>query len=326
MINLFIIHSGNDSAHVLDEVVPSLLSNNDSINILLLGSEKYIERYKKVKDSLVNKENFTVNLTGNNWKKDSRKSISRANAVLVVVGNDIISKKDTIGYEVKYARKLGKLILLYKLNENIILPDFLKEVDQFTNRIRNIAEPSSLSFIRERLCNYDMGYYDIFSDNNKKSKDIKEDDINLIMDQYKMYQKTSEDLVARRQNVSSFYLTVNGSIITIASIIIGLIAYPQSLFIIIALGIFGIILDLSWMKLLEAYGSLNAAKMKVISLMEKQLPINVYDVEWKVMSDKLNKKKYVSFTDSEKRIPFIFSLIYTVVIAISIIALLLIYL
>ena len=54
--------------------------------------------------------------------------------------------------------------------------------------------------------------------------------------------------------------------------------------------------------------------MKVISLMEKQLPINVYDVEWKVMSDKLNKKKYMSFTESEKRIPIIFIFIYLLII------------
>ena len=32
------------------------------------------------------------------------------------------------------------------------------------------------------------------------------------------------------------------------------------------------------------------------------------------MSDKLNNKKYVSFTDSEKRIPRIFSLVYGVII------------
>ncbi len=78
----------------------------------------------------------------------------------------------------------------------------------------------------------------------------------------------------------------------------------------------GIILDISWIGILEAYGTLNAAKMKVIHLLEEQLPVALYDVEWRVMSDKLNNRKYVSFTDREKRIPIIFAFVYCSIIVI----------
>ena len=54
--------------------------------------------------------------------------------------------------------------------------------------------------------------------------------------------------------------------------------------------------------------------MKVISLIEEKMPVALYDVEWQVMSDKLNNKKYVSFTNSEKRIPKIFLIVYVLVI------------
>ena len=76
----------------------------------------------------------------------------------------------------------------------------------------------------------------------------------------------------------------------------------------------GIILDISWINILEAYGTLNSAKLKVINLLEEQLPIALYDAEWRIMSDKLNNKKYVSFTDSEKRIPKLFMAIYCLII------------
>lgn len=50
--------------------------------------------------------------------------------------------------------------------------------------------------------------------------------------------------------------------------------------------------------------------MKIISSIEKYLPASLYDAEWAALSDKLNKKQYVSFTDNEKQIPRIFIIIY----------------
>lgn len=52
-------------------------------------------------------------------------------------------------------------------------------------------------------------------------------------------------------------------------------------------------------------------------MLEERLPARLYENEWAVMSDKLNNKKYVSFTDSEKRIPKLFLAIYllTVIVA-----------
>lgn len=45
-------------------------------------------------------------------------------------------------------------------------------------------------------------------------------------------------------------------------------------------------------------------------MLEERLPARLYENEWAVMSDKLNNKKYVSFTDREKRIPKLFLAIY----------------
>ena len=41
----------------------------------------------------------------------------------------------------------------------------------------------------------------------------------------------------------------------------------------------------------------------------------LYDAEWQALSDKLNKKKYVSFTNSEKRIPYLFIAVYVCALA-----------
>ena len=128
-----------------------------------------------------------------------------------------------------------------------------------------------------------------------------------------MFQKTYEDLAARRQSVNSFYISVHSAPV---GIVMGLVEMQAKVCVMIFMCITGIILDISWIGILEAYGTLNAAKMKVIHLMEEQLPVALYDVEWHVMSDKLNNRKYVSFTDREKRIPRIFASVYRSIIVI----------
>ena len=130
-----------------------------------------------------------------------------------------------------------------------------------------------------------------------------------------MFQKTSEDLVARRQNVNSFYLTVNSALTALVGIVLGVVGGSTKLIVVAFMCVAGMILDVSWINILGAYGTLNAAKLKVIRILEEQLPVTLYDAEWMIMSDKLNNKKYVSFTDSEKRIPKLFMALYVLILA-----------
>jgi hypothetical protein len=64
---------------------------------------------------------------------------------------------------------------------------------------------------------------------------------------------------------------------------------------------------------LESYGIINSSKLKIIGLIEKRLAVSLYDAEWQAMSNKYNKKQYVSFTDGEKNIPIIFNGVYILV-------------
>ena len=81
----------------------------------------------------------------------------------------------------------------------------------------------------------------------------------------------------------------------------------------IIFSVVGVVLSIAWIKMLIAYGNLNGSKMKIISSIEKQLPASLYDAEWAALSDKLNKKRYVSFTDNEKQVPIIFIMIYSAI-------------
>ena len=296
MVNVFIIHSGIDYEYVKEEMEPFLCGQKGYANILTLESGK-----------------------AGSWKANARRVIKNAQAVIVVLGSDANapSKVETMGWEVREALKYNKLIMIYN-RADYPLPSFMIAKDRFTGQDCPVADQMTLEQIKLRIDNYGKGYYYIFSpefdplDTEARSKHKEE-----ILEQYKMYQKTSEDLVARRQSVSSFYLTVNSALVALVGVILGIVEAPTNLFVILGMAVIGIILDISWINLLDAYGTLNAAKMKVIHMMETQLPIALYDTEWQVMSDKLNNKRYISFTNSEKRIPIIFSLIYALILIIA---------
>ena len=314
MVNIFIVHSGKDYDYVKETVEPSLLGIDEDLdeNSVMIGNANILTMKSG---------------TNYNWKKEARKVLKIAQVVLVVVGEDSCdpSKKKTMGWEILRANKYHKQIMI--LNpKNLKLPDFLYTTDHFTGQRRLVADQMTLEQIKERIDNYANGYYDIFSKKYSRMDDEEKGaHKNEILDQYKMFQKSSEDLVARRQSVNSFYISVNSALVALVGVVMGVVEMPAKLYVIAFMCITGIILDISWVNILDSYGTLNAAKMKVIRLLEEQLPIELYDAEWRIMSDKLNNKKYVSFTNSEKRIPRIFSIVYIVIIIAIIIFLLLNY-
>ena len=305
MVNVFIIHSGKDYDYVKQNVEPYLMGKIDedgkpagrenNANILTLKSgEKF------------------------NWKKAVVKQIKMAQVVIVIVGEDASepSKAETMGWEVEQSVKYNKQIMIINL-AGYDLPPYLVRPDRFTLQEQPIAREQTLQEIKKRIDDFSKGYYNIFSpDYEKLGESEKSACKGALLDQYKMFQKTSEDLVARRQSVNSFYISVNSALVALVGVVMGLVEMPAKVYVMAFMCITGIILDVSWVGILDAYGTLNAAKMKVIHLMEEQLPVALYDVEWRVMSDKLNNKKYVSFTNREKRIPRIFAYVYTSIIVI----------
>ena len=300
MINVFMIHSGKDYEMVKDVIEPYLRGTDGEdpcayANCNILTLESGVE---------------------SSWKKDAMNKIKMSHAVIFIIGEDAAkpSKKETMGWEFERAVKYNKLIMLYNPG-NYEIPDYLMITDRFTKQKRLVAPVMTLEEIKQRIDDYANGYYPIFSSGYEDlPSENRSQRKGELVDQYKMFQKTSEDLVARRQSVNSFYISVNSALTGLLGVAFGVFDDSVKLIVAAFMCVAGVILDISWINILEAYGTLNAAKMKVIKLLEEQLPVMLYDAEWRIMSDKLNNKKYVSFTDSEKRIPKLFLCLYALIL------------
>ena len=278
-MNIFVIHSGADT-----EVV-----------------EKHIGELKKLSYSL----NPLVLRNGNVfWKHEAAQKIKKCQIAIFFVGENSHASPN-IEWEIHTAMKYGKPIYTVKLDESFRSHPSLIVRDAYSGLPVSYDKEVTFDMIAKLISDHEKGDYKIFN------QDIDKINSSVLLEQYKAFLQTSEDLVSRRQNVNSFYISVNSSLVAIFSFISALEMEPlYKLSTSVILTMVGIILSVSWIKTLISYGDLNSSKMKIISCIEKQLPASLYDAEWAALSDKLNKRKYVSFTNNEKNIPLLFIVIY----------------
>ncbi|MCK5211418.1 hypothetical protein KAJ89_01830 [Candidatus Parcubacteria bacterium] len=139
---------------------------------------------------------------------------------------------------------------------------------------------------------------------------------NHLMEQYRIYIDSAERISDRRQKNNDFFLTVNTALLALLGI--SSKANNISIPMIIIVSFAGIIICYSWYRLVMSYKNINTGKFKVVHKIEKQLPVSLYDVEWKELGEGKNKKLYLPFTHVELKIPWIFVVLYLIVILISI--------
>ena len=124
------------------------------------------------------------------------------------------------------------------------------------------------------------------------------------LDLYKVMVSSSESLVNRRQAVNTFFLTMNGVLLTA----FGLIVKNSGADNLSALGIFvlaiaGAILCGAWRSLITSFGQLNRGKFQVINTIERYLKTAIYAAEWEALGRGENPKIYRSFTSREIWVP-----------------------
>lgn len=139
-----------------------------------------------------------------------------------------------------------------------------------------------------------------------------------LLEQYKMYVEMADRISTRRQTANSYFLSINTALLAFLGISSRIENFGYSLFLSILISIAGIVLCYTWYRLVRSYKDLNTGKFKVIHELEKKLPSSPYDAEWEAVGEGKNSKLYLPFTHIEIRIPWIFMLLYIVVILNSI--------
>ena len=255
------------------------------------------------------------------WHKDAVKMMKLADVIVYAVSPKS-STNENVNWELKKALKLQRHIVYLPLEPG------LKPENPCLYKFDNNTKTSKC--LAEKLSDEEALYTHIQNFNNDAHIGLFRETVDtaVLLEQYKLFLETSENLVSRRQDVNSFYISANTALITIGAGIFT--AAPEAslvskLLVILALSCPGILLNVSWRKMLHSYYINNKGKLKILSMIETKLAASLYDGEWKAMKNKYSKIKYTSFTENEKLPPLVFIFFFVAAIVACLSALFYIY-
>jgi len=127
-----------------------------------------------------------------------------------------------------------------------------------------------------------------------------------LLKQYEMLVNSSEKVSSKRMNSNNFYLGVNTTLFAVASYL----SVLSRLWVVMIISFIGILLSLCWISSLTSYKKLNSAKFKIIHDLEEYLPARIFAKE----DEYLNS--YYTLTNLEKYIPYLFIILYSILIII----------
>lgn len=142
---------------------------------------------------------------------------------------------------------------------------------------------------------------------------VNERDREQFFELYKLMVASSEALVNRRQGVNTFFLTINGVLVTAIGLFLrngGGDEVRLQAGGILVLALAGILLCYAWRSLLNSFGQLNTGKFVIINRMEKALPAAIYDAEWEALGRGDDPSVYRSFTTRETVVPVAVGFLY----------------
>ena len=140
------------------------------------------------------------------------------------------------------------------------------------------------------------------------------DSLRALLEQYKLFVQTSESLVARRQTVNAFFLSLNTLILGAIGIFAREGPFSSQAFVsMIVFGFTGCILTRLWHRLIHSYRQLNAGKFTVIEALEKMLPASVFTAEWAALGFGRDPSRYRSSTQTEMSISWVFTILYAAI-------------
>lgn len=127
-----------------------------------------------------------------------------------------------------------------------------------------------------------------------------------LFEQYKLYVESAERVSERRVSANNYLLTVNAFVVTLYSI---LAASPYKSYWTVLVPVAGVLVSLTWYRIIISYRDLNSVKFKVIHELEQRLPAALYEYEWQ-KAEEGRGKAYHPLTHLERWVPIIFIALY----------------
>ena len=128
---------------------------------------------------------------------------------------------------------------------------------------------------------------------------------------YKLHAELTDRVSQRREGANRLYV----------SLLVGLVVFLAALLrfgtgdvseqlVLSAIGLFGVLLSVSWFVVLRSYRQLNSEKFRVLHELEKDIAFPFFTKEWDPGSEGSKSNRYWRLTKVEVTLPVIFGLLF----------------
>ena len=138
-----------------------------------------------------------------------------------------------------------------------------------------------------------------------------------LLEQYKIYVQSSENVSARRVASSRYLLTLNVALVALYGFQYA--GFGQGYWTLL-IPIVGIPVSILWLLIIKSHADLNRVKFRIIHEFEKHLPAAMYKYEWQLACEG-EGKAYRAVTSIERWIPILFTVLHVVLMVVVILAL-----
>ena len=129
-----------------------------------------------------------------------------------------------------------------------------------------------------------------------------------LLEQYKLYVQSAENVSARRVQSSRYLLTLNAALVALYGL--QSTGFSQNYWTLLV-PIIGIPVSLLWYLIIKSHADLNKIKFEVIHEFERHLPAAMYKYEWE-LAERGQGKTYRAVTTIERWIPILFAILHVI--------------
>lgn len=127
-----------------------------------------------------------------------------------------------------------------------------------------------------------------------------------LLEQYKLYVQSAENVSARRIASSRYLLTINAALVALYGLQSA--NFGQGYWTLL-IPVMGIPVSLLWYLIIKSHADLNRVKFDVIHEFEQHLPAAMYKYEWH-LAEEGQGKTYRAVTGIEQWIPILFAILH----------------
>ena len=127
-----------------------------------------------------------------------------------------------------------------------------------------------------------------------------------LLEQYKVYVQSAENVSARRVASSRYLLALNAALVALYGVQSA--GFGPSYWTLLV-PVVGLPVSLLWYLIIKSHADLNRVKFDVIHKLERHLPASIYKYEWQ-LAEEGRGKSYRAVTEIERWIPVLFAALH----------------